>query len=366
LWLFLGGLLKSLKNHFEELLLDTAKWRYYDELEKKNIEEILKKPKDFITSYLKAAGKLPPEEINTIIENINYERLQHTVSIFFLGLIFYNKSNKIKSEIDKYLEVTKKEIKSEKFNVNHNFIYWWFLTCFIHDIGYAYKKNQKLKLFGTKENYKIESKVFEELKKITEFVNNSVPIQIVNNWEKYSYFRKEKPNNRINHGFLAGAYFIYMLNNIYNNNKQFRNEEAFIDDSKLFWSQKMLDKVHKPIAWIIVAHNVWYKNRNYGNVEEYEKANLENLIIDEPIVKLDKYPLYFLLCLVDSIDPVKYMNEKNETNILSILNNTILLIKKNGNIKIKFINDLQKYNIEYKDILFSLAEWLDLEFEIII
>ena len=116
-------------------------------------------------------------EINDVFSVLSKERLQHTVSIFFLGLVFYYESSKIKTEVDNHLEVAREKIKSNKFDINLNFIYWWFLICFLHDIGYAYKKNQKLALFGIKENNKIESKVFEELREITEFVSSYIDLR---------------------------------------------------------------------------------------------------------------------------------------------------------------------------------------------
>ncbi|MBC8415784.1 MAG: hypothetical protein H8E11_05080, partial [Candidatus Cloacimonetes bacterium] len=63
---------------------------YYDALDvDEKLEDILNKPKEFITSYLKAGDKLPPEVTN-IIDNLSIERLQHTISIFFLGLLLYS------------------------------------------------------------------------------------------------------------------------------------------------------------------------------------------------------------------------------------------------------------------------------------
>jgi len=44
--------LKSLKTHFEELLLETAKWKYYDELEEKNLEEIMRNRSPMKNKYI--------------------------------------------------------------------------------------------------------------------------------------------------------------------------------------------------------------------------------------------------------------------------------------------------------------------------
>lgn len=348
--------MKTLKQHFEELLKEPKKWKYYNDLEiDGKLENILNKPESFITAYLNAGNKLLPE-INNIIRMLSKKRLQHTVSIFLLGLVFYNENDKIKFEINKYLDTTRNEIQFQDFNIKYNFTYWWFLICFIHDIGYAYNKNnQKLKLFDTKDSNVIESKVKEELTKIDKYAKNSVPEKIENNWEKYLEYRKNEENNKIEHGILGGAYYIYTLDNI--TKKKLQNEFK-IDEKGLFWSKDWLDKVHKPIAWIIVAHNIWYKNENCDNIKEYKDNNLHNLIINEPIIELSKYPLYFLLCLVDSLDPVKFLMTKDETEVLTLLKNTYFELNEKNEMRIEFRNEYKKYNNCYKNVISSIANWL--------
>lgn len=358
-------------NNIEEILKDKKKWKYYDSLNiEEKLESILEKPKEFITSYLKAGGKLP-NELNDILNSLDKPCLQHIISIFFLGLILHSKILEIEKSINLFIKKKSEEVKTKKYSdINLTFCYNWFLICFFHDVGYSrmvkINGNSKIKIFGEIENDNIKNKVINILKDNP--CNDSIPKEINKSWWHYLDFKESHINpdiqEDIDHGILAGAYFYFMLKNIYQKKiKQFDKKEEVVDDANLFWSKKMLERVHKPIAWIIVAHNIWFKNQNYENVDEYKKPGLINLIINKPIIKLDKYPLYFLLSLVDTIDPIKFVTKKKDKMIISDI------LK-----KINFHIDKDILNIEFENNLKSLSKsffmsnkninyWIDLKCE---
>lgn len=358
--------MNSLMKHFEELLKDKKIWQYYDDMNiSDDIGSIFDDPKDFIKEYLDIGDKLTLELKDIMIElsQVNPGRLKHTVAIYFLGILLYSKCISIRKHIDLYIKKKEEEVHS----TNISFNYYWFLICFIHDIGYSFKHQNPVasfEIFGTTGSASIEKEVVRILEKMEGC--DIIPRGVVSSWNNYLNYRKSDENNgeRIDHGILAGAYFYYALKELYLQKKvNNENKEEFIDNN-LFWSVKMLKNVHMPIAWIIVAHNMWYCNKNCAtkkDIKKYEDAGLNDLIIDKPIVNLKKYPLYFLLCLVDSIDPVKFLNNKGENDIESILSNTELEIN-NNEVKLNFLGDFEKYNPCCQQNLASLSSWMDLKF----
>ncbi len=222
--------MKTLYDYFQVILKDKKKWQYYDDMKiYDNIETIMKNPEKFIKDYLEIGGKTT-DELEILIEVINKknpERLQHTISIFLLGLILYNNFTKIEKEIDKFIDERSKEVNTRKIIVKKHFNYWWFLICFIHDIGYAYNKNSVgFKLFGinAENEIRIEEEVKSNLKSIENFSKDCVPQIIIDVWRRYLKYRKEmymlkKSDEKIDHGILSGAYYIYTLNEVYNKKK---------------------------------------------------------------------------------------------------------------------------------------------------
>ena len=68
-------------------------------------------------------------------------------------------------------------------------------------------------------------------------------------------------------------------------------------------------------AWTIICHNIWVHKRGTCEAKKYEEIGLNELIhnkTDKRFIQLKEHPLLFLLCLVDTIEPVKEL-ERNET-----------------------------------------------------
>jgi hypothetical protein len=357
--------MKTLYKLFTDILKEKEKWQYYKNMNiEDNLDKIFNNPTKFICDYLQNSGKLT-NELENNIGKLSDNRCKHTISIFFLGLLFYHYISELELHI--YHSINSAKVDINKSNIDLQFNYWWFLICLIHDIGYSYNDNQgSVELFGKKKHKEILFEIEENLNSILRDSSASVPEKIINNWKKYLDYKprkniKDKKKEKIDHGILAGAYYIYSISKLYEKKKSGKTLDenfGFYDNNQLYWSQTMLDYFHKPIAWIITAHNIWYKNRNCENTEDYEKE-LKNLIIDKPIVCLKKYPLYFLLSLVDTLDPVKYIQQL-ESNVVTILKNTQLCLSHNT-IEIKFVDELIKYNKGYNRKTSDIGCWMDIE-----
>ena len=357
---------KTLYDIIKELLSNKKEWLYYEKANENKIEtdldKILNNPKEFIVDYL-TIGEKSTIEIITLIGNLSNKRLQHTVSIFFLGLIFYHNDKNIKPAIDSF--VKNKKIEVDEVNVKLDIIYWWFLICFIHDIGYAYNNDNgsKIELFNLEENSNIEKKMIDEIKNIESFANNIVPDEIIDNWKKYFEFRKKEEIHKIEHGVLGGAYYIYTLNKLYEDKRnelgEINKNDSFVDNNGLHWSKNIINKIHKPIAWIIIGHNIWYTTKKNYMSKKYYENKLHDLIIEKPIIILEKYPLYYLLALVDTLDPVKFLS-KPSNDVIDILKSVKLTINNQG-IRITFINKFKDKNNDYVKRISSISEWLDID-----
>ena len=151
------GKLKTLYDAFDELLSNPKVWAYYSEMPSYNIEAVFKDPKEFILKYLQMGAK-NTLELASIINKLEDERIEHTISIFLLGLLFFERNKKIKLEINAFIKQKKEILKVKRPQIKHNFVYWWFLMCFIHDIGYAYNNRNKknIKIFNLLDKGEIE------------------------------------------------------------------------------------------------------------------------------------------------------------------------------------------------------------------
>lgn len=254
------------------------------------------------------------------------KRIYHTISIFFWGLVLYYNISVLKKRSDQYIEkidkriITVTKIPRDKLD-STNFIYYWFLICFFHDLAYFIEEdNEKnIKFFGVEGNTKIKDKVLEVLNQnlLKDRKDTTiVPKLLIDNCGKYLKYRYEfKHTEKLDHGILGETYFYYSieeklhhLNDLYEKNyKNDKNIEYFSglecrDKSKnLLWSKYILNEIQYDISMLICSHNIYFGKNGESNVK-YEEYNIKDLVIDKPIYNYSDYPLYFLMVLVDTID----------------------------------------------------------------
>lgn len=299
-------------NSYENLLDDIVKrkelWKYYyTSKDYESYQEIIRHYSLFIEDYLKAGSKILyfDEEVLYSLLKDEY-RCKHTISIFFLGLYIYNNNNDLKDNINKFIKqynMTEKE-----------FVYYWFLICFFHDVYSNLEKNNNVRI--TYEDLIEFEKVNMDL---FQGSNNILPDIIKSSYK--NYFRNFRNSN--DHGIVAGILY-------YNDRKKTyykcKRESNSITDTfschGVSWSLEKLHKDHYIIAWIIIAHNVFFVNKDihdYESIKNYKESNIKELIIEKPVINLKEFPMLFLLSLVDSIDPYK-CTEGNEL-IKFVINN---------------------------------------------
>lgn len=250
---------------------------------------------DFIYEFLERSGKSETHLYDAIkeIEKKYSFRLNHIKNTFLLGIYLYQECNTIRTFIDKEIDLFKLK---EKDNTK-NFQYIWFLICMFHDLGYAQE---------SKSLQQTEKKEMFDLKKIELKEISGVPPELydINILLNYLNYRRDR-YDCIDHGIYAGLIFYRDLCEIR------RNMSSECNNQSGLYFGKELEKVYNFAAWIISAHNIFFAKTDFDK-KLYKKYKLNSLIIkqkDYPI-SLNAYPMFYLFCLVDSLEPIKVFRDK--------------------------------------------------------
>ena len=115
-------------------LIKKESWKYYP-ISNPNISILqdYSHGKSFMTSYLGKGGK-SDLEIFHYIDHLTENRVLHIISVFFLGILLYRKSNKINKSINRIIQTIPTESTDA---IDERFKYIWMLICLFHDLGYA-------------------------------------------------------------------------------------------------------------------------------------------------------------------------------------------------------------------------------------
>lgn len=353
------NLYQTMSDYFKNNPID---WNYYlNELElPKNINDA----RNFIKDFFAYGGK--GYLIHDIIQECEPLRINHTLSVFCIGLLIKSSS---------YHDL---EIIDDNQNEIFEFNYLWFLVSLFHDMGYVQEKDWTYKF-----EYRKKSKDFQNRMRI-----NNQPINKFNKYHNYNtyydlgiiypapcYFKTNpimpyriansknnpRPDNRIifnngtiitrsmyskstifnyleyckmneeinhyDHGIVGGLWLYdslvknYYLSYISLNNPRIDFNDFYIKHLHFDTNQF---SIFAYLADCIISHNMWFAT-DYGIIELYEKCGLEQLIPPhaQPI-SFDTNPLLFILALADTLEPIKTCcDPKYELNIepIEVLNN---------------------------------------------
>ena len=275
-------------------------WRYYKNMPFSRYKESIEKPLDFIESYFYCAGKneflyQSLFDFNQIDNDKQIERAKHTVNTFFLGLYLKDAIDFLKPHENSFLAK------------GNNFTWAWFLCSLYHDSFFDI--NEEIY-----PNYSF-AKYSKDL------IHNESLIK--------KYFEKEKDittshNGQINydHGIVAAEKIFCNYNNMINatlkqNNKQ---REDLLKGEDFEHCGLRINKstfiAMCKIAKIIACHNIFVLNEHATAKEKAQYFKLPELIKGNEKVKymrntknsyeISSYEkLYFLLALVDTLEPTK-------------------------------------------------------------
>ena len=285
--------MKTLYQHIKDLGIED--WHYYYGIDnafnakKPFIDNI--SYTEFIQDYFIQGRKVEIFAHSGI--EVNSLRLpNHICSVFFLGLVFYYNTS---------LKYRLKPGTNDPGYLTFPFI--WFLTALFHDNAYQMEdKNQLVNIKTLPELYQhfsIDHKLFEAKFKRCQ--------KLLDVREKYFHFRKDRWKV-IDHGLLGGIL-------LYDRLVKIRREKYRANEQGKFWGKK-LENQYKLAASAISIHNIWIQDSQ--TVREY---NLDEFVDFEKIKLLD-FPLFYLLAIVDTLEPLKEFTSKgvSEVDILKSIN----------------------------------------------
>lgn len=290
----------------------------------------------------------------------NAFRHVHMVSLYLLGLWL---QDAFWSQIEKSLS----NIIMDKSWFN--FSYTWFLTCLYHDTA-SFIEKQILDKLNEQEK---QLSFWVERENIVHTIYKHIPlkekVQIPRFSEdlikKYFYYRMD--NGAKDHGIVSGYLLFNKLKENFLNKTQGQSWDfgcVVIDG--LHWRKEHLDHFAY-IADAIICHNLWtVSEQEKEKADMYRKYELDPLILSSKIrkLKLQDYPLQFMLCLLDTIEPVKRF--KDELSAREVLQN--IDIDRNADesvngisIKWKDVIKSKKGYDEWRKSIDSLEDWMDVE-----
>ncbi|MCQ2197014.1 MAG: hypothetical protein MJZ60_05800 [Bacteroidaceae bacterium] len=301
-----------MKESFKELIERVIKKRdFYDSTIKdvkglSNIENV-DDCKRFIRAIIDAKGKRGASLCKEL-DNLDDYRVRHIVSVYLFGLAVYNGSTSLKMHIDSQMNEFKNIILQYEDNP---FPFIWMLVCLFHDLGYPYK-----------HEYETWEAMLDSIEPVTEGDNDKsldkctgVP-EIYNGIHENYFEYISKTRKSSDHGICAG----YKL---YNDCCRIRSEKAR-DNNRNGWKHELVS-VYNYVAWIISCHNIWTVSEGDESVDKYHGFGLDKLILkdgDYPISSVE-HPVFFLFCLVDTIEPIKVVRDT------SLLENIVVEISDN-------------------------------------
>lgn len=270
----------------------------------------------------------------------------HTVSVFILGI-----------------EIARKM----KNRILGNELFIWFLMCLFHDMGYKLenktdlvKEYYTLYKFLQKNEIKEEYNIFKVYKKKT----------LCENYYRYRAEDRYRTTEHgvIDHGIAGGIILYKVLVKNYEmvKRKSENNKDSFEYNNLIFSTDNFKDYAKAAIG--IIRHNMWYANKS-DDCKTYHEYGLDDLI-SEPQNKIcytdDR--LLFLLCLADTIEPLKrFRNLGTNEEINEILRQICMDIENINNQKNSKITITIQVSdeLENKDKLIencrSLDSWMNVK-----
>lgn len=324
--------MKDLFKIYNDLFQDSKKWKLYESFNINPFDSD-ESSKHFISRFIELSGKINENPLYKNIQRLDDKRIKHIVSTYFLGIFFYNENELLKKMIDKIINRFQKQNKKSKIT----FSFIWFLICLFHDLGYYIEENEHYVDF---EEF-IDGKIKYFLKRRT-----GVPIVYEKTFRNYfNYKLHTKEYAKPDHGIAGGIILFNVLNSILKN-KQINN---FSNGKN--WNRKLIN-IYNFACWVILSHNIYFIRRGDSKEKEYIENQIKDLILEKDIrslINLKKHTFLFLFLLVDTIDPIKLVNDYENLKYFKIgcVGNKII-IKMNEFILTK--SYIEKIN--------ELKEWL--------
>ena len=347
----------SIWDLFEELTSDKEKWNYYVDNDIQNTAQDLFDNTNALLFIKSAFKKGSKDRALDIVYRDNCEisqyRSNHTLSAYLLGIILRDRLN-----------IDMKELPQiEDRAPTKNFLYFWSLTCLYHD--YAFSVEEKSKEF------------VEDIRDIDDFTKHFNITHSMLDGSEFkdlivNYFNyRIKENGVIDHG-IAGALLLY--DGLIKQYTEAMEEEGITKKQSFMHHGLKYSREYKQqilfVANTIAQHNMWRAKER--DIPIYRDHHLEELIPNSNNThkisfhsygKGQKNKLLFLLCLIDTIEPIKCLGRDKNKNPIT---NPYIVLEK---LKISFDSNEKKFSIccpekyysDYMNSIREIADWMDVE-----
>ncbi|MCI1741566.1 MAG: hypothetical protein LKI18_04200 [Prevotella sp.] len=331
--------------------------KYYDRSPSFNLDILndFCKCKCFIKNCIKAGGK-DNNYLNDSLDNLSSSRVKHIVSCFLLGFVFCENIS-IKDWIDKKLCVLCHDYSK---NWKDEFSYIWMLICFFHDLGYNVEEGKNVALE--------EDGVFPPRWGAPVFLPRIYTRKAVSAYEKY---REQECKVKVDHGIYGGKVCYRKLCEIRRRHDLSENPPYNLDNmgmmvtttgheslgkASLIWD-KSLERVYACISWTIMCHNMFFVQEDREEAKYYKAHDLSKFVYKKRArkIRLKDSPFLFLLCLVDTLEPIKKFNTLEVLKLIS-LDVDKMKIKLDVE-SIRNMGNLDEWK-KYRDSVNGLNDWL--------
>ena len=327
-------LVDSMKSLYD--LYSEEKKSYYgieisvDDLFEGNTEEN-DECEEFIKQHFKLGKKMRLMDIDFIKEYKRRGKHIHTVSLYLLGASVYSYfgEKNIKENLKKFLPHLDKW---------YNFKYTWYLTTMYHDLASCIEigkiASNDSEVHKSLDFHLGENDIFYSPYEVFPYKEHEIPFRFSQNLIK-NYFYYRASMRSCEHGILAGYLFFdrfikWILERTCD--LESRDKDAWIKNENIKLDNLNYNKefvAHTAyIADAIICHNIWMGGENEKEI--YSRYGLTPLLYTEhPENRLSayKFPLQFILCFLDTIEPIKRFSDKLEP--LDILKNIYIDYKDN-------------------------------------
>jgi len=309
-----------------------------------NEEECNENCKEFIKIQFAAGQKEDVFNLQFAEKYKNEGKHAHTISLYLLGLYLAGLfKERICCDVNRKIPPIDKSI--EWYN-DTDYKYTWFMTSLYHDIASCIEKSDY------KNIHELSCENLFSNPKFNRYNKNTVK----------NYWKYRKHDNKQDHGIYGGVLLHEKLNDIYG--EMTSDKRLPVNENGLVWREEHLDH-YKYVADAIVTHNMWtVSSEDKEAVQKYEHAELMELIIDDEKKKLSitDYPLHFMLCLLDTIEPVKRFNNLSPYEVLNSI--SIDIVKdENGKIEIRWNKTIrqQPQFWDWMKNISTMPEWMNVQ-----
>lgn len=298
--------------------------------------------KEFIDEHFQKGSKKGVLNITDEYKELYIDKGKHlhTVSLYLLGLCTKNIFNMVLKK-----ELEQKIPSNERW---YNYHYTWYLTCLAHDITSVVERESNL--FYNIEHISRSSFLDDEWN-LLRFERETI----------MKYLKYRRSNKRIDHGIYAGTQIFDRLKHSFETETQGHdwNSNPVYTKRNLKWRLEHL-KHFAYIADAICCHNVWLATTE-DEKSKYHKNNLDELCVFDESDKLSikEYPLQFMLCLLDTIEPVKKFRSIDAKIVLQ--NIEVDIAEKKITISVTDIIKRHDKFFEWMDSIRKLSEWMQVD-----